>query len=259
MKKVSGSIMWNEWTLSYVGISDTGQIREINEDDFLIMPEYRLFCVADGMGGHYAGEIASSLTLESIANFMDCLNPDTDITLPLNESPPLFSHHALTASIKYANTMVHQEAAGKMMGATIIACQFLADRIYLAHAGDSRIYRFSDGYLFQLTEDHSLVNELYKQGQISRQEMRTHPRRNIITRAVGTSATIDVTTDSIEVRRNELLLLCSDGLTGMLDDEEITDILNSEKDLTVLGEKLVQRANDAGGRDNITVLLVAIS
>ncbi len=258
MKKVSGIISWNELTLTYVGISDAGQVRENNEDDFLIMPEYRLFCVADGMGGHFAGEIASRLTLESIANFMDSINPAADTCLSLEQSPPLFSAAALTGSINYANTMVLAEAAGKMMGSTIVAGQIIENSWLLAHAGDSRIYRYADGHLQQLTEDHSYVNDLYLNGQISKQEMRTHPQRNIITRAVGTSSHLDVAIQSSGLEKDTILLFCSDGLTGMLEDRDIAEILAAGDELNRAGESLVARANAAGGRDNITILLVAI-
>lgn len=258
MKKMSGSIPWNDLQLAYFGISHVGQVRKTNEDDFLIMPEYRLFCVADGMGGHDAGDIASRLTLESIANYMDSINPDTDVALPLVNPRTLFSSSALEGSIQYANTMVNNEAAGRMMGSTIIAGQFLDNELKLAHAGDSRIYLYNNGRLRQLTEDHSLVYDLYLQGQISKQGMRTHSQRNIITRAIGTSADIEVTSQSLRLDKGSLLLFCSDGLTSMLEDEEIADILETGKDLTLSGEKLIQRSNDAGGRDNITILLVSI-
>ena len=258
MKKMSGSIPWNGLQLAYIGISDVGQVRKINEDDFLIMPEYRLFCVADGMGGHDAGDIASRLTLESIANYMDSINPKTDVDLPLENPRVLFTSSALEGSIQYANTMVNKEAAGRMMGSTIITGQFLDHELKLAHAGDSRIYLYNNGRLKQLTEDHSFVYDLYLQGQISKQEMRTHPQRNIITRAIGTSADIEVSTQSLRLDKENLLLFCSDGLTSMLEDDEIADILETGQDLTHSCEKLIQRTNDAGGRDNTTVLLVSI-
>jgi protein phosphatase len=222
------------------------------------MPEYCLFCVADGMGGHDGGDIASRLTLESIANYMDSINPKTDVNITSSITNKLFTSTALDGSIHFANSMVYQEAVGKMMGSTIVAGQFMNNEFRLVHAGDSRAYLLNCGCLHQLTQDHSLVNELYLQGQITKEDMRTHSQRNIITRAIGTSADIEISVQSPRVTKEDLLLLCSDGLTSMLEDEEIADILNSGQDLTFIGEKLIQRANDSGGRDNITVLLVSI-
>ena len=258
MKKISGSIPWNGLQLFYFGISDNGQIRKINEDDFLIMPEYCLFCVADGMGGHAAGEVASRLTLESIANFMDSINPKTDVTAPGDSSHKLFTSPALEASIDFANSRVCLEADGRMMGSTIVAGQFMNNELRLAHVGDSRAYLCNSGGLQQLTEDHSLVYDLYLQGQISKEEMRIHPQRNIITRAIGSGAEVKIAVQSQAIKKGDLFLFCSDGLTSMLEDEQIADILNSGEELTQIGENLVQRANDAGGRDNITVLLISI-
>ena len=258
MKKMSGSIPWNGLKLAYFGISHVGQVRKINEDDFLIMPEYRLFCVADGMGGHDAGDIASRLTLESIANYMDSINPKTDTSIPHGVANELFSPPALEASIQFANKMVYQEAAGRMMGSTIVAGQFIRDEIRLVHVGDSRIYLYNNKHLQQLTEDHSFVNDLYLQGQITKEEMRTHPQRNIITRAIGTTAEVEISTQSLLLDKGNMLLFCSDGLTSMLEDDEISAILDSEQDLALMGEILIQRANDYGGRDNITALLVSI-
>lgn len=257
MKKMSGSTLGNGQELFYLGISHKGQVRKINEDDFLIMPEYCLFCIADGMGGHDAGNVASRLTLESIANYMDSINPKTDVTLSHLTSNPCSNSSVLEAAINFANTMVYQEAAGRVMGSTIVAGQFINGEFKLVHAGDSRAYLYNREGLRQLTQDHSLVYDLYQQGHITKEAMRTHPQRNVITRAIGSSAEIETTVQTLVMAKNDLLLFCSDGLTSMLEDDEISDILKSRQDLTSLGERLIQSANDAGGRDNITVLLVS--
>jgi len=158
---------------------------------------------------------------------------------------------------QFANSMVHQEAAGKTMGATLVGLYF-ADLVKIVHVGDSRVYRMRQGVLEQLTEDHSFVNELYIRGKITKEEMRSHPRRNVITKAIGTDATVSPTIQNIEVAFGDLFLLCSDGLTGMLDDAAITSVISSGNGLTGIGESLVTQANNAGGKDNITVILVSV-
>ena len=258
MKKTSGYMMWNGLRLDYAGISHTGLVRKLNEDDFLIMPEYGLFCVADGMGGHTAGDVASRLTLESIANYMDSINPETDVFIADAISAGPVNSSVLSASIQHANKMVNHEAAGRMMGSTIVASHFTDHLITLNHVGDSRIYLFKEGQLTQLTEDHSLVNDLYLQGHITREEMWTHPQRNVITRAIGTATEVEVSSRTLVPEADSLLLLCSDGLTGMLQETEISALLNVRMDTLERCEALVKKAIEAGGRDNITILIISI-
>jgi len=258
MKKQEGSIPWKNYRLVYIGISDKGKVRQINEDAFLISPENHLFCVADGMGGHSAGDVASRLTLESMAEFCHCYGQAQEMSLKSEASIPGSAPELLEKAIQYANLQVYKAAAGRLMGSTVVAACFTDKNLLVAHVGDSRVYQLRNGTLRQITEDHSLVYELYKQGSISYDEMQTHPKRNIITRAIGPDEKVKISQTGVDTTAGDLYLLCSDGLTSMLDNATIASILTSDLSLSQKAITLVDRSNDAAGNDNITVLLIAI-
>jgi PPM family protein phosphatase len=228
----------------YAG-TDTGRQRRANEDSLLARAP--LFVVADGMGGAQAGEVASRIAVES---FEDGLQ---DASAP---------EAALAELTREANSRIHElshshaEQAG--MGTTLTAV-YVGDRdVSIAHVGDSRAYRFRDGELTRLTDDHSLVDELLRQGRLTPEEAVEHPQRSVITRALGPEGTVEVDTRSYSARDGDVYLLCSDGLTTMLPEARLAELLAAHDSLRDRGEALIAAANEAGGRDNITVVLARL-
>jgi serine/threonine protein phosphatase PrpC len=226
-------------------VTDPGRQRRANEDSLLVRAP--LFVVADGMGGAQAGEVASRVAIEA---FQPGVGGD--------EEP----ERELAELAIAANTRIHElsrsnlEQAG--MGTTLTAVYVGMDEVAIAHVGDSRAYCLRDGELARLTDDHSLVDELVRQGRLTPEEAEEHPQRSVITRALGPEGTVEVDTRSFRARAGDVYLLCSDGLTTMLSEEEIRDLLISSANLHDAGEALVGAANQAGGRDNITVVLVRL-
>jgi len=229
-----------------------GNVRTMNQDAFLIFQMESssavVAAVADGMGGHRAGNIASLLALETVRDFCDA-NPQMD-EIALGHG-----------CVKSANEAVYRRALADVactgMGTTLCMGQFYKDNVTIAHVGDSRMYSFTkkDG-LMQITHDHSLVQELVDMGRINQEEATVHPQRNVITRAIGTTA--DVTGDVFKVawEKDEIYLICSDGLSGEVPPEQIDLILRSDFSLQQKVELLIQTALGAGGTDNITVILI---
>jgi len=231
---------------AYARASDTGKKRRRNEDSYVVAPP--LFAVADGMGGAQAGEVASKLAAAALE--------ETD-------SGSLHGEERLVSLIQEANRRVHERAsadpATSGMGTTMTVALVEGDVVTFGHVGDSRAYLVRAGRLDQLTEDHSLVNELLKSGKLSPKEAETHPQRSVITRAVGTDPDVDVDTFAVQAQEGDVFLLCSDGLTDMVDDEEILDLLDRyHDDLDRATKALVSAANRGGGEDNITVVAFAI-
>jgi protein phosphatase len=228
----------------YAG-TDTGRQRRANEDSHLARAP--LFVVADGMGGAQAGEVASRIAIESFQDgLQDAAAPET----------------ALAELTQRANAHIHElshsnaEQAG--MGTTLTAVYVGEREISIAHVGDSRAYRLRDGVLERLTEDHSLVDELLRQGRLTPEEALEHPQRSVITRALGPEGVVEVDTRSYSARDGDVYLLCSDGLTTMLSEDRLAELLLAHADLREAGEALIAAANEAGGRDNITVVLLRV-
>ncbi len=228
----------------YAG-SDTGRQRRANEDSLMVRSP--LFVVADGMGGAQAGEVASRVAVEAFqAGLPDSPQPEA----------------ALAALAQAANTRInelshaHAEQAG--MGTTLTAIYVGEREIAIAHVGDSRAYCLRDGQLLRLTDDHSLVDELIRQGRLTPEEAVEHPQRSVITRALGIEGSVEVDTRSFRGLAGDVYLLCSDGLTTMVSEEQIAAILTSREHLREAGETLIAAANQAGGRDNITVVLLRL-
>jgi protein phosphatase len=225
--------------------SDTGLQRRANEDSLLARSP--LFVVADGMGGAQAGEVASRIAVESFREGVDDA-----------ERPAV----ALTALAQAANSRIHElshsnaEQAG--MGTTLTAVYVGVDEVTIAHVGDSRAYCLRDGELSRLTDDHSLVDELMRQGRLTPQEAVEHPQRSVITRALGPELTVEIDTSSHPGRTGDVYLLCSDGLTTMVSEARLAEVLRSHRRLRDAGEALIAAANEAGGRDNITVVLLRL-
>jgi PPM family protein phosphatase len=222
--------------------TDTGLQRRANEDSLLVRSP--LFVVADGMGGAQAGEVASSVAVETFRGGLD------------DGSDP---ENSLVRQVERANSRINElsrtnvEHAG--MGTTITAVYVGEQDVSIAHVGDSRAYCLRDGELLRLTDDHSLVDELIRQGKLTPEEAEEHPQRSVITRALGPEATVEVDVRSFRGRAGDVYLLCSDGLTTMLGESELLDVLVSHERLRDAGEALIAAANAAGGKDNITVVL----
>ena len=220
-----------------IQLSDTGRQRRANEDS--VYARAPVFVVADGMGGARAGEVASRIAVEAFER-----------GLPDSGSP----EQRLADRVREANREIHEisraehERAG--MGTTITAAYLDDGQVAIAHVGDSRAYLFRDGKLQRLTQDHSLVGELVRRGKLTEEQAEEHPQRSIITRALGPEPSVDVDTWTYPVRDGDVLLLCSDGLTSMITEEQITEILTTESDLERAGDRLIGEANAGGGRYN---------
>jgi protein phosphatase len=248
------------------GLSDVGRHREHNEDSFCILPEHRLFIVADGMGGHRAGDVASKMATHAIASFFEATSSD-DATWPFSFDPHLsVDENRLLTGIKIANRKIfdasvkHREVHG--MGTTVVSILLSRDRsqAFIAHVGDSRAYRVRDGVLELITRDHSLVNDyLMVMPDMTPEQLAELPK-NVITRALGMqdSVSVDLLPDAPVA--GDVYVLCSDGLNGMIEDDAIGAIANQAgEDMEKLVAELVREANANGGDDNITVVAVRIT
>jgi serine/threonine protein phosphatase PrpC len=229
------------------GTTDAGRKRRRNEDAFVLDPP--LFAVADGMGGAQAGEVASRLAAAAFREF--------------HEADELEPEERVGAIIQEANRRIYErarsDAQASGMGTTITAALLRDANVALGHVGDSRAYRLREGRLEQLTEDHSLVADLVRTGRITPEEADTHPQRSVITRALGTDPEVDVDTFTVPAEPGDVFLLCSDGLTTMVEEDEIVEIITRSPDLAQATKALVKAANRAGGEDNITVVLFSLS
>ena len=232
-------------------VTDVGQKRQVNQDYVFASEETvgnlpNLFVVADGMGGHKAGDFASSYAVQILLH---------TILEDENQNPIKIIRNA----VEEANRKVleeakkHKEMEG--MGTTMVLVTVIDDYAYVANVGDSRLYLIEDQIL-QITKDHSLVEEMVRRGLITREEAKTHPDKNIITRVLGIGSEIEVDFFDIHLKENSTLLLCSDGLSNMVSDEDIWRIANTSRDLRETGMRLVSLANENGGKDNIAVVLV---
>src|SRR5215467_9340655 len=232
---------------AYAVASDTGRKRRRNEDNYVVAPP--LFAVADGMGGAQAGEVASQLAASA---------------LEAGDSDGLEGTKKIDALIQEANRRIFDRAStdpsASGMGTTMTVALVEGMNVAIGHVGDSRAYLVRGEQMEQLTEDHSLVNELMKSGKLSEEEADTHPQRSVITRAVGTDPDVDVDTFAIEGQIGDVFLICSDGLTDMVDDEQIHEVLERfHDDLDRATKSLVSAANRGGGEDNITVVAFTIA
>ena len=233
-------------------ITDVGQKRTVNQD-FVFTSETpvgnlpNLFVVADGMGGHKAGDFASSYAVEVL---LSTIREDE------NSNPVKI----IRAALENANTQLLREASDNEtmsgMGTTMVLVTIVGHYAYVANVGDSRLYLVDENKISQITKDHSLVEEMVRMGEISRDDARNHPDKNIITRALGAGRDVDVDFFDIRLTPGDILLLCSDGLSNMVPDEDIRQVIRTSETLEETGRRLVSMANDNGGRDNIAVVLV---
>jgi PPM family protein phosphatase len=241
--------------------SDTGCIRENNEDSYRLAPELNLFVLSDGMGGLTCGEIASALAVDTI--LAHCREVNANPSLATSGGPVAAisstSGH-LAEAVRRANEAVHriaeQNLSGKQMGATVVAVQFVDGRMSVAHIGDSRAYRLRGRDFEQLTEDHSFVEEQVRLGRMTRQEAGSSTMQNVLVRALGVDSEVDVDIVEEVVADNDTVLLCSDGLTRELSDEQIAAVLRDSEDAQVAASRLVDFAKQAGGADNVTAIVL---
>ncbi|WP_437924680.1 Stp1/IreP family PP2C-type Ser/Thr phosphatase [Sorangium sp. So ce291] len=245
-------------------MTDVGLQRDHNEDSYAVLSEYDLFIVADGMGGHRAGDVASRLATESIADFFRSTSRE-DATWPFHFDTSLSEEeNRLQAGIRVANRQIFErsirsrDCAG--MGTTVVGALFSKkkNRIYVGHVGDSRAYRVRKGSISQLTRDHSLFNDYIMAMPELTEEQRAELPRNVITRALGMNDSVAVDLLSDEPQPGDVYLLCSDGLSGMLSDDQILHIVSSTEEVPEMCRRLIAKANENGGEDNITALVIRI-
>ncbi len=235
--------------MQFYGMSNKGKVRGNNEDFYHVSDsDIKLFVVADGMGGVNAGEVASALAVSSIVDYINSHYDVADRALLLRQA------------ISSANSVVYNTSRSsskyESMGTTVVCALIDGDMLNVANVGDSRCYLFSKNELNQISTDHSYVQELIDSGMLTKEQARVHPNRNLITRAIGIERFVKIDTFCIDWKPNDKLLLASDGLTGMISEEKMKDILNSDGDCKSIVEQLIDAANNAGGCDNITAVLV---
>lgn len=252
------------------GVTNVGMKRAHNEDNHILVPEENLYVVADGMGGHASGEVASEIAVNSAADFFKMTSADEEQTWPYKEEKGLkYEENRLVAAIKLANRRIFETAQADVrkrgMGTTIVGVLFTHNGAYVGHCGDSRGYRFRNMRLEQLTEDHSLLNDYLKNHKLTQEEIDAFPHKNVIVRALGMKDTVQVDVSRLEPLPNDLYLLCSDGLSGMIKDEEMQTIIQGWQgdparadDIDGLCKNLIDVANKNGGTDNVTCVIIKV-
>jgi protein phosphatase len=242
-------------------LSDVGLKRPLNEDSFCANDEEGLYVVADGMGGHAHGEVASRLAVETIEEFIELTSGDRDVTWPygIDESLSL-NGNRLKTSIRFANQKLLDHAKSSVgcegMATTVVAVLVEGNVAEVAHVGDSRVYLIRGGQINRITSDHSWVNEQVLSGVIDSEQARNHPLRNVVTRALGGRPDLEVDVQSVKLESGDRLLLCSDGLTTMLVDDEILRIVLGGEAGVEQARELIEAANRSGGEDNTTAILL---
>jgi protein phosphatase len=246
--------------IEVAGETNVGMKRQHNEDNFSILEDAGLYIVADGMGGHASGEVASKMAVDSLREFFAATAQDPERTWPYKmDRSKGYEENRLITGIKLANLRIYESAQRdprqRGMGTTIVTMFAVEDGVYVAHVGDSRVYRVRDGKLEQMTEDHSLLNDYIKMKRLTPEEIANFPHKNVIVRALGMKDTVKVDTRYEQPRAGDTYLLCSDGLSGPVSDPELLEIVSTTPDLKGAASKLIERANQNGGPDNITVVL----
>lgn len=247
----------------FAGDTDVGRKRDHNEDALHLPDDERLAIVADGMGGHACGEVASALAVSTIVEYFRKTADHQPLTWPYKVDRGIRQEvNRLVTSVMLANLEIFEqserETGKKGMGTTVVSTYFLDDTIIVGHVGDSRVYRYRDGRLEQLTEDHSLINDYIKMKRVTADEAENWPHKNVIVRALGMKDIVQVDVITEQPRVGDCYLLCTDGLSGMLTDDQLRHIIETERDLDTAVEKMIAGANENGGIDNITVVLARI-
>lgn len=235
-----------------IGKTDPGMVRDNNEDSIITRPDLGLAVLADGMGGHQAGEVASAMAIDLVNQFFENA---------AQRSGKLNYSEIVSDSIMLANSAIFELSKNKPdcagMGSTVVVTFFDGDKVYVGHVGDSRLYRFRDGDLQQVTEDHSLVQELVSRGLLSKEEAIESTNKNLVTRALGIDESVEIDVAEEDWKPGDIYLLCSDGLNDVLRDEEISNIVASSKDnLEQALDTLIKTVNEKGGPDNVSIILI---
>ena len=247
----------------FAGGTDVGRKRDHNEDSIYLPTEARLGIVADGMGGHASGEVASKLAVDTMVAYFHKTSDMQPLTWPFKVDRDIRAEvNRMVTSIMLANVEIHEmaarDAACRGMGTTLDAINFLDDTVIIGHVGDSRVYRHREGELIQVTEDHSLINDYIKMKRVTVEEAENWPHKNVIVRALGMKDTVQVDIVNETPRIGDCYLLCSDGLSDMLSDATIGAMIQMHRDLDTTVEKLIRAANEEGGVDNISVVLARL-
>lgn len=243
-----------------VQLTDTGKVREHNEDAIGANPDAGLFVLADGMGGYNAGEVASHIAVKTVLDMVGDACRREERHAVDGETQLMRQSIILRDAIARANKVIYQTAKSQPqcegMGTTIAACLFYDNRVSIGHVGDSRIYRCRQEHFEQITLDHSLLQELVDKGFYSREEAARSTNRNYVTRALGVEPVVQISIQEQDVLPGDIYLLCSDGLPDMVDDEDIhLTISTFNRNLDIIGQQLIQLSNDHGGKDNVSVIL----
>jgi protein phosphatase len=237
--------------------SDIGRVRQVNEDQSWVSQlnnGITLAIVADGMGGHQAGDVASQKAVDAFRSMLEQSAAKADLSL---QEGKMLIRQAISQANEAVFELASRNEQYHNMGTTIVAALVKQNNAIIGHVGDSRAYKITEGVITQITNDHTLVNELVKSGQLSMEEAAHHPRRNVLTRAIGTDSHVDIDVQSVELSPQDVLLLCSDGLTNMVSEQEMLLTVTSEQlELEAKADHLIQLALHAGGDDNITVVLL---
>jgi serine/threonine protein phosphatase PrpC len=243
------------------GLSDVGRRRQVNEDSYLIDESSGLFVLADGMGGHAAGEVASSLAVSTVNEFVTLALEPHEMTWPFGFNVQIpYEDNTLRTATLLANLRISQSARQKSqhagMGSTVLVVWARSENVSYTHVGDSRLYLARNGEFTQLTEDHTLVQEQIKQGLITPEEARVHRFRHVVTKALGSRGRLEVEVNQLLAVPGDTLLMCSDGVTDKVSDTDLCRYLSASPDLKIACREIIAAANDAGGEDNSTVVLV---
>ncbi len=246
----------------FAGRTDVGQVRDLNEDALLMPSEMALAVVADGMGGHAAGEVASQIAVDTVDQYYRTTQEQEQPTWPLRIPQLEIEKARMITAIKLANAEIFAQAAAdsskKGMGCTVEALYVSQGRVFVGHVGDSRVYRYRGGIIRQLTEDHSFLNDYRRMKELSGEDVVNFPHKNVVVRALGLAETVQVDLLVEEALVGDMFLLCSDGLSDMITDDQIVEVIASTQRLDSVAHKLVDLANECGGKDNISVMLVTI-
>jgi len=247
--------------MKLLGKTDVGRKRDHNEDSFMVDDKHKFAIVADGMGGHAAGEVASELVIEKVSDFLKSIDENNDITWPYRYDTN-FSVEAnkLIVGIKLSNEVILKQVKQNPkltgMGTTIVSAIFKNGLVTIGHVGDSRAYLFRKGQLSIITDDHSWVSEQVRRGMITEEQARVHPMKNVVTQALGGGERLTVDINEFQLEVDDIVMLCSDGLNSMVPHVKIEEIFKGEySSQNELCDNLIKEANDAGGEDNITVVL----
>ena len=249
--------------LRFVGLSDTGKVREHNEDTIAVDPDIGLLVLADGMGGYNAGEVASGIAVKTIVNLVREHVAREDLAIPDRDSGLSRPNIILRDAISRANKIIYQTARTQPqcegMGTTVVSALFFDNRIAIAHVGDSRLYRMRGEKFEQVTMDHSLLQELVDRGFYSAEEAQRAANKNYVTRALGVEPNVEVEIQEVPVQKGDFYVLCSDGLSDMVEDDDIhLTISTFSANLDTVAKQLIQLSNDNGGRDNVSVVMAQV-